>query len=88
MVLCPTGAAKNKGGLHKNYGFLTFVNTLFGLPDDDLGAAFMDPLNFRGFSRFESIAIPGQSTDPDVFYGRRLRFRGLKRIQKVRELIG
>lgn len=87
-VITPTGASRDKGGLHKNYGAMNFINTLFRLPDADLGAGFMEPLHFRGCGRFESITVPGKSSDPDVFYGRRLRFRGLKRIQKVRATIG
>lgn len=88
MVICPTREDTSKGGLHMNWGFVTFLNSKFELPSADLGAGFLSPLIFRGFSRFETVGIPGKSNDPDVFYGRRLRFRGLKRIQKVRATIG
>jgi len=73
--------------LHQNWKIWTFINTLFKLPDDDLGAGFQDRFVFRGYSRFESIAIPG-GNDATAFYGRRLRFRGLKRVQNVRATIG
>lgn len=80
MVLV-TDESQQTGGLHQNYGAMNFVNQLFGLPNIDLGAGFNTPLVFRGFSRFESIALPN-SKDADVYFGRRLRFRGFKRIQK------
>lgn len=88
LVQIPSGAAKRNGGLHRNYGFLIFVNELFKLPSDELGAKFTEPLLFRGANRFESIAFAGAKNDAHAFYGRRIRFRGLKRIQKVRATIG
>lgn len=89
MVLCPV-VGQASGGLDKNYGAMNFINSLFGLPSADLGAGFNEPLRFRGFSRFESIAIENSGTpgDANAYFGRRLRFRGLKRIQKPVELIG
>lgn len=86
MVLVPA-VGQQSGGLDKNYGAMNFINDLFGLPAEDLGAGFNEPLRFRGYSVFEGIAIPG-TTEPEGFLGRRLRFRGLKRIQNPTVLIG
>lgn len=88
MVIVATGPVKQSGGLHMNWRLPLFINELFKLPNDDEGAGFLGALTFRGYSRFESIGIPGQGNDAVAYYGRRLRFRGLKRIQNVRATIG
>jgi hypothetical protein len=80
MVTIPT-EDQSSLGLHQNYGAMNFINSLFGLPDAGLGDKFCEPLVFRGFSRFESVVI-GEGKGAEAYYGRRLRFRGLKRIQK------
>lgn len=87
MVLVPV-VGQQSGGLHQNYGAMNFVNELFNLPSSELGAGFNTPLLFRGFSRFESVAIENGGNAAQAYYGRRLRFRGLKRIQNPYSLVG
>lgn len=85
MVKIPDGASGH-GGLHNNWRLVAFINTLFGLPSDTLGAGFTGQLTYRGSGRFEAITLPDNTAIS--FYGRRLRFRGLRRVQKSRATIG
>lgn len=74
----------NAGGLHQNWAVRSYINTLFGLPSFAAGPEFTGVLSFRGFSRLESIVLAGTNAQNPAFYGRRLRFHGLQRVQIIR----
>jgi hypothetical protein len=87
MVLVPV-VGQQSGGLHQNYGAMNFINRLFELPSDELGAGFNTPLVFRAsrvLSRWQLRTVANQA---QAYYGRRLRFRGFKRIQNPYSLAG
>lgn len=70
-------------GLHNNWDFRTALNTRYNLPDSDYGAQFSGVLTYRGKGPMESLALDdGQNVHS--WFGYRLRFRGLYRIQKHR----
>ena len=71
-----------KLGFHRNYLFLSALNTRYNLPDPLYGADFKTPLLYKGRSKLESLALDG-GTDIQAWYGMRLRFRGLDRTQKL-----
>jgi len=70
------------GKLHKIEAARTSINTQFELPDATLGAAFNGHLTYVGRSKNETFAITGQR-GTKTFAGRRLRLRGLRRIQRI-----
>lgn len=70
-------------GLHNNYTFLTYLNSYFGLPNEDDGASFIRPLNYKGRGRMETFGVDDGGS-VITWYGYRLRFRGLDREQKLR----
>lgn len=73
-----------QGGLHKNYRFLTFLNSLFGLPNLDDGPDFTTPLQWLGGQMRPEGIQAGQNDNGPAFIGYRLRFRGLLREQLLR----
>lgn len=78
VVVSSAGA----GGLHKNYRFRTFVNSLFGLPNLDDGPEFTTPLYWLGGAlRPEGVEV---GEGGPAFFGYRLRFRGMLREQILR----
>ncbi len=68
--------------LHENHAVDAYINTKFGLPVAGLGDAFGGRWVYRGRQKMESVALPDYQGSP-VWIGRRLRFTGLKRTQRV-----
>lgn len=75
--------------LHNNYLLMASINTQFSLPTaTGAGAGAggdvfgQEPLIYRGRTKNEFITIPG-TNDAQVWFGRRLQFRGLTRTQYV-----
>ena len=68
--------------LHHNWSFRVFINDRFALPSDAVGDVFLGSLTYRGRGRNETVGLP-ESNDATMFIGRRLRFRGLHRTQKI-----
>lgn len=64
--------------LHQNWDYLAFLNDKFGLADAGRGDNFILPPVYRGRSKID-FAMIDQDT---AFIGRRMKFRGLKRVQK------
>lgn len=77
-----SGAVKN--GLHRNYQFVSALNSRYNLPDAALGDAYKFPFIYRGRGRMETIGLDG-SSDITLWYGYRLNFRGACREQKLRD---
>ena len=77
---------KRLGGLHQNYAVMNSVNAQFGLPNDNLGAEFRMPLVYRGRTAMESFVNPGDANP--AFFGYKLTFKGLMRLQKNEGTIG
>lgn len=77
-----------KNGLHNNWGLVSGINERYHLPNEEDGAGFLFPLRFKGRGRMETVGFPGPESNPTaatVFFGYRLRFRGLTREQKMRD---
>lgn len=67
--------------LHLNYAVATDLNTLWGLPNGEHGSTFESALRYRGHSGTEKFS---HVESPDLIWlGRRLRFSGLRRQQKI-----
>lgn len=79
------GAKTGLNGLHNNYSFVNDLNTYFELPDNSLGDVFLSRFTFKGRGRNEEILVP-TARDEQMFIGYTLRFSGLKRIQKIRNI--
>lgn len=73
----------NKYGLHKNYVFMTALNERYNLPSEVHGAEFIFPFVYRGRGAMESQVLDTAKTQDQVWYGYRLRFRGLAREQHL-----
>ena len=82
-ILIHKSGAEIKNGLHNNYSFLTGLNLRFNLPNEADGAEFRMPWNYKGRGRMETIGLADEQAI-HAFYGYRLRFRGLMRLQKLR----
>lgn len=72
-------------GFHRNYDFVNALNTRYNLPHETNGAKFINPWVYLGRGRMETVGITDDSDRGQSWYGYRLRFRGLGRIQKLRE---
>jgi len=72
-------------GLHTNYAFLEGLNTRYNLPSEDYGARFYRPLIYKGRGRMETFGVDDGGAE-QIWYGYRLRFRGLHREQKLRSI--
>lgn len=71
-------------GLHHNWEFMNGLNTRYGLPSASKGGTFCLHLTYMGRGRMERLGVEapgGSSADPQLWYGYRLRFRGLLREQ-------
>jgi hypothetical protein len=73
--------------LHNRWELLTYINGKYGLPDEGRGDNFIEKLSYRGRTKVET-AQPDEGQPGLVFIGRKLRFRGLKRIQKITDSLG
>lgn len=70
--------------LHQRWDLVAWLNTKYGLPDSGKGDNFTGQLVYRGRSKLDSVA-----TDKgELYIGRRLRFRGLRRVQKITNDLG
>lgn len=67
--------------LHQNFTLVNFINQHFALPDQVKGDKFILPLVYQGRSGSADRAVP--ELEGVVFYGRALRFRGLRRNQHL-----
>lgn len=65
--------------LHNNYSLMTAVNAQFSLPTGSMADKFLQPWVYRGRSKVEGMTDDNGNR---TFIGRRLQFRGMKRIQK------
>lgn len=70
--------------LHHRWPFLTYINAKYGLPDSGRGDKFTEALTYSGSSRKEVYTV----REGVAYMGRRLRFRGLKRTQKITNDLG
>lgn len=71
-------------GLHANYEFMNYLNSINFLPDDLEGAKFNQPLFYGGRGRMDTVAVDAKGlSDPVAWIGYRLRFRGLVREQRL-----
>lgn len=68
--------------LDQKWGLPTYINSFFGLPHQIKGDKFLKPLNYLGRGRTTGVAIP-EGGEQEVFDGREMRFRGLKRNQHI-----
>ena len=81
MVLIFRASGEPKlNGLHQNFEFMNALNNRYNLPHAELGSKFNLPLFYRGRGRMETVGLDDQGT-VNAFYGYRLRFRGLTRVQ-------
>lgn len=71
-------------GFHLNYDFMNGLNSRYNLPHAQNGAAFINPWMYRGRGRMETVNMDDGSSTGQDWYGYRLRFRGLGRLQKLR----
>lgn len=71
-------------GLHHNWGFSSALNTRYSLPSTTYGAEFRGVFRYRGKGPMESLAMDDGSGNIHSWFGYRLRFRGMERIQKLR----
>lgn len=71
--------------LHKAQGWRAIANDVAGggLPLGGRGDVFSLPLGYAGRGKNETLALIRTSNDPDLFFGRRLRFRGATRTQAL-----
>jgi hypothetical protein len=70
--------------LHHRWEFLNYINEKYKLPDAGRGDKFTEALTFAGSSKKEVYVV----REGVAYMGRRLRFRGLKRIQKITSDLG
>lgn len=73
--------SKNKFGLHGNWEFRRALNSKFDLPHEDRGADFKRPFRYRGRGVMETEALDDNLGREIVWFGYKLRFRGLEREQ-------
>lgn len=73
--------------LHFKKELPPYLNAKYGLPDEGRGDIFQEMLTYRGRTKVET-AQPDEGQPGLVFIGRKLRFRGLKRIQKITDSLG
>lgn len=73
--------------LHQRWDLLNYINGKYGLPDEGRGDNFTGQLVYSGRSKVET-ASPDQQQPGIVFLGRKLRFRGLRRVQKITDSLG
>jgi hypothetical protein len=66
--------------LHQSFTCMNFINSHFALPDQVKGDKFILPLVYAGRSGSTEKTVP--ELEGVVFYGRALRFRGLRRNQR------
>lgn len=83
-VVVHKSASPVKNGLHQNWSLVSGINARYNLPSDEDGASFILPLRYKGRGRMETTGYADDQGTAQVFYGYRLRFRGLKRVQKMR----
>jgi hypothetical protein len=70
--------------LHQRWDLAAWLNQKYGLPSSATGDAFTGQLVYRGRSKIEAASGDGTNR----FIGRRLRFRGLRRVQKITNDLG
>lgn len=70
--------------LHNRWDLAGWLNTKYSLPDAGKGDKFTGQLVYRGRSKIESAI----GDEGNRFIGRRLRFRGLRRVQKITSDLG
>lgn len=71
------------GGLHNNWAYMTALNQYYNLPDEENGAEFNMPFQYKGRGRAETAGVDDGNTI-EGWMGYRLRYRGLSREQKLR----
>jgi hypothetical protein len=71
-----------------SYSFLNFLNEHAGLPMTGKGGAFKQPLRYVGRAPIEAITVDNGTQNGAGWIGRRLRFRGAERIQRVDSDLG
>lgn len=72
-------------GLHKNYVFMTALNERYELPSPNHGANFHMPFVYRGRGSMETQTLSDSNGSEQIWYGYRLRFRGLAREQVLHQ---
>jgi hypothetical protein len=85
VIVHKSGDPTKPNGLHNNWSFRTALNTYCNLPNENDGAEFITPWNYRGRGRMESVTLDNRGGEDQAFLGYRLRFRGCMREQKLRE---
>lgn len=70
--------------LHNRWDLVGYLNKKYELPDAGRGGTFTGQLVYRGRGKIESAA----GDEANRFIGRRLRFRGLRRVQKITNDLG
>lgn len=85
VIVCrgPADPECRLDGLHQNPRFVVELNQRYGLPDKDLGDKFTNQLFYRGRGRMENPSVDLDGNNSQAWYGYRLRFRGLTRIQRT-----
>lgn len=73
----------NQFGLHKNYSYMEALNDRYELPSSIHGAEFRFPWTYLGRGPMETQVLIDSSNREQIWYGYRLRFRGLSREQKL-----
>lgn len=70
--------------LHEKPVVTQSVNDQFGLPSEALGDRFQGRLYYTGRSTNETTGLPDSPSE--VFIGRKLRFRGMLRVQRIENM--
>jgi hypothetical protein len=84
QVILPNSSNGPMYGLDKNYDYLRELNTYWQLPSAENGATFTEPFRYRGRGSMETRALTdNQGNNEQIWYGYKLRFRGLKREQII-----
>lgn len=74
--------------LHHRWELVQALNTKYGLPDSGRGDNFITSLVWQSTSRKDAYVAGTSAQNAIAFVGRRLKFRGLKRVQKISTDLG
>ena len=70
--------------LHQRWDLVAYLNQKYGMPNSGSGDSFTGQLVYRGRSKIEAAI----GDEKNRYIGRRLRFRGLRRVQKITNDLG
>lgn len=86
IIVHKMAAGAQKHGLHRNYQFVQALNQRYNLPDEGLGDKFNFPFRYLGKGAMEELGLINSQGNVQTWIGYRLRFKGLAREQKMRQI--